>query len=313
MRRFVLLLLVLPFFLAISGIAQEQRIDWDKAHVKVQKISANVYLLQGVGGNIGAFVSNDGLVLIDCEELQMGPKIEAALKAISDKPVKYVLNTHWHGDHTGGNAYFGKTAIIIAHDNMRKKMATAHDPRITDLGVSLPAMTFSDQLTLHMNSGEIHAMHFEHGHTDGDAVVFFPQDNVVLTGDIFTNFNPPHFPAIDTDNDGSGGPQGAIAAAEYILAHTPDDVRIIPGHGGPATKTELTKYLAVLKDTTAALQAGINQRKSLDQLKQENVLAKWAYLDSNVIPTNLYIERLYHGLVPPMGGEAPAPQDRAGR
>jgi len=303
MRRFVLLLFVLPFFWAISGTAQEQRIDWDKAQVKVQKISANVYLLQGVGGNIGAFVSNDGLVLIDCEELQMGPKIEAALKAISDKPVKYVLNTHWHGDHTGGNAYFGKTAIIIAHDNMRKKMATEHDPRITDLGVSLPAITFSDQMTLHMNSGEIHAMHFEHGHTDGDAVVFFPQDNVVLTGDNFTNFNPPHFPAIDTDNDGSGGPQGAIAAAEYILAHTPDDVRIVPGHGSPAGKAKLTKYLAVLKETTAALQAEINQGKSLDQLKQENVLAKWAYLDSNVIPTNLYIERLYHGLVPPKGGE----------
>jgi cyclase len=302
MRRFLLGLFAVSFFTAISAIAQEQRIDWDKAQVKVQKLSANVYLLQGVGGNVGAYVSDDGLVLIDCEELQMGPKIETALKSISDKTVKYVLNTHWHGDHTGGNAYFGKTAVIIAHDNMRKKMATEHDPRITDLAVSLPAITFSDQFTLHLKSGDIHAIHFEHGHTDGDAVVFFPQDNVVLTGDNFTNFNPPHFPAIDTDNDGSGGPQGAVAAAEYILSHTPDDVRIVPGHGGVATKSELTKYLAVLKDTTAALQAGINQGKTLDQLKQENVLANWASLDSKVIPTNLYIERLYHGLVPPKDG-----------
>jgi len=304
MRRILLGLFAISLFTAIPSFAQEQRIDWDKAQVKVQKLSANVYLLQGVGGNVGAFISDDGSVLIDCEELQLGPKLEAAVKSISDKPVKYVLNTHWHGDHTGGNAYFGKTAVIIAQDNMRKKMAAEHDPRITDLAVSLPAITFSDQFTLHMKSGDIHAIHFEHGHTDGDAVVFFPQDNVVLTGDNFTNFNPPHFPAIDTDNDGSGGPQGAIAAAEYILSHTPDDVRIVPGHGGVAGKSELTKYLAVLKETTAALQAGINQGKTLDQLKQENVLAKWASLDSNVIPTNLYIERLYHGLVPPNGGGA---------
>jgi glyoxylase-like metal-dependent hydrolase (beta-lactamase superfamily II) len=303
MRRIAhVLLLFSSFVFAISGFAQERQIDWDKVQVKVQKISANVYLLQGLGGNIGAIVSDDGVALIDCEELQMGPKIEAALKAISDKPVKYVLNTHWHGDHTGGNAYFGKTATIIAQDNMRKKMAAEHDPRITDLPVSLPAITFSDQLTLHMKSGEIHAVHFEHGHTDGDAVVFFPMDNVVLTGDNFTNFNPPHFPAIDTDNDGSGGPQGAIAVSEYVLAKTPDDVKIVPGHGGLATKAELTKYLAVLRDTTAAVQAGIDQGKNLDQLKQENMLRKWAYLDSNVIPTNLYIERLYHGLAPPKGG-----------
>src|ERR1700680_2784990 len=304
MRRFVLVLFAVSCFVAISGFAQEQRIDWDKVQVKVQKLSANVYLLQGLGGNVGAFVSDDGLVLIDCEELQMGPKIEAALKNISDKPVKYLPNTHWHGDHTGVNAYVGKTAIIIAHENMRKKMATSHDPRITDLAVSLPAITFSDQFTLHMNGGEIHAIHFEHGHTDGDAVIFFPQANVVLTGDNFTNFDPPHFPPIDADNDGSGGPQGSIAVAEYILSHTPDDVKIVPGHGGVATKSELTKYLAVLKDTTAALQAGIDQGKTLDQLKQENVLAKWAYLDSNVIHTDLYVERLYHGLVPPKGGGA---------
>jgi cyclase len=301
MRRFAFVLFVLWFFIAISALAQEQRIDWDKIQVRVQKLSANVYFLQGLGGNVGALASDDGWVLIDCEELEMGPKIEAALKAISDKPVKYVLNTHWHGDHTGGNAYFGKTAILIGQDNMRKRMATAHDPRITDLAFSLPGITFSDQLTLHMNGGEIQAIHFEHGHTDGDAVIFFPQANVVMTGDNFTNFNPPHFPAIDADNDGSGGPQGSIAVAEYILGHAPDDVRIIPGHGGVATKSELSKYLKVLKETSGALQAGIDQGKTLDQLKQENVLAKWADLDSNVIPTNLFLERLYHGLVPPKG------------
>jgi cyclase len=101
-------------------------------------------------------------------------------------------------------------------------------------------------------------MHFENGHADGDAVIFFPQANVVMTGDNFTNFDPPHFPPIDADNDGSGGPQGSIAVAEYILSHAPDNVTIVPGHGGIASKAELIKYLAVLKETTAALQAGID-------------------------------------------------------
>jgi hypothetical protein len=146
MRRYAFVLLLLSFFIANAGFAQEQRIGWDKVQVKVQKVSGNVYLIQGFGGNVGAFVSDDELVLIDCEELRMGPRIEAALKTLSDKPVKYVLNTHWHGDHAGGNAYFGKTANLIAHGNMRKKMATSRDARITNLGVSLPATAFSARL-----------------------------------------------------------------------------------------------------------------------------------------------------------------------
>jgi cyclase len=218
--------------------------------------------------------------------------------------VKYVLNTHWHGDHTGGNAYFGKSAIIIAQDNVRKKMETETDRRITNLLLSLPVITFSDQLTLHLNGGELHAIHFAHGHTDGDSLVLFSQTNVVHMGDLFTNFDPPHFPAVDTENDGSGGPQGEIAAAEYVLAKAPDDVKIIPGHGNVASKVELNKYLDVLKGTSAAVQAGMDQGKSLEQLKQEKVLAKWEYLDSPPIKTDVYLERLYKGLASQKAGGA---------
>jgi cyclase len=199
--------------LTLSAFGQQQTPDYDKVEIKLQKLSGNVYMLQGLGGNVVAYAGKDATVLVDCEEVELGPKIEAALKTISDKPVKYVLNTHWHGDHTGGNAYFGKTATIIAHDNVRKKMATEQDRRITNLAISLPLITFSDEITLHMDAGEIHAVHFAHGHSDGDSVVFYPEANVVQMGDDFTNFVPPHYPAIDTDNDGTGGPQGAIAAA----------------------------------------------------------------------------------------------------
>jgi cyclase len=187
--------------------------------------------------------------------------------------------------------------VRIAHDNVRKKMQTEHDRRITNLAVSLPTITFSDQFTLHMSGEEIHAVHFAHGHSDGDSVVFYPEANVVQMGDDFTNFAPPHYPAIDTDNDGSGGPQGAIAAAQYVLEHSPSDVKIVPGHGSLGSKADLSNYLALLQATSAAVQAGIAQGKSLDQLKQEKVLAKWEYLDSPAIRTDVYLERLYKGLL----------------
>jgi cyclase len=275
--------------------------DFSKVQIKLQKLAENVFVLQSSGvqagmGNIGVFAGNDGIVRVDSQLVELGPKIDAALKTISDKPVKYVLNTHWHGDHTGGNAYWGKTAILMAQDNVPKTMRREPDRRITDLPVSLPTVTFSNQFALHINGGELRAMYFGRAHTDGDVVVFFPGGTVVHMGDAFTNFDPPHFPAIDNDNDGSGGPEGEIAAIEYVLAHAPDDAKIIPGHGAVATNAELKKYLDVVQATTAAVQAGINQGKSLDQLKQEKVLAPWQYLDSPPIRTDIYLERLYKSL-----------------
>jgi cyclase len=295
-RRFSSLVGLL-FLLVLPALAQQQQPDWDKIQIKLEKLDEHVYLVQGFGGNIGAYVGDDGIVLIDAEQVQLGPKIEAALKTISDKPVKFVLNTHWHGDHTGGNAYFGKTAVIIAQEDVRKTMQTEPDRlgRITDLPVSLPVVTFSKELTLHMQGGDIHAVYFPKGHTSSDTVVFMPGGRVVHTGDDFTNFSPPNFPAVDFENDGSGGVQGVRAACEYVLSHTPDDVKIIPGHGNLATKPDLSKYLDVLNGTVAAVQAGIDQGKSLDQLKQEKVLDKWSYIAQGPRADN-YIERVYKSL-----------------
>jgi cyclase len=146
-----------------------------------------------------------------------------------------------------------------------------------------------------LNGAEIHAIHFAHGHTDGDSIYIFPQGKVVQTGDDFVNWEQPGFPAIDMDGDGSGGVQGQIDVAEYILGHTPDDVKIIPGHGIVASKADVVKELAVLKGTVAAVQAGIDQGKSLDQLKQEKVLAQFEYLNTH-IKTDVYLQHLYNAL-----------------
>lgn len=309
MRSFTFCVPALILAIAAAGFAQQpqqQAPDLSKVQVKVQKLADNVYVLQSSGvqagmGNIGVFAGDDGIVLVDSQLVELGPKIEAALKTVSDKPVKYVLNTHWHGDHTGGNAYFGKTAVLIAQDNVPKTMQKEPDRRITNLPVSLPAITFSNQFALRINGGELRAMYFGRAHTDGDVVVFFPGNTAVHMGDIFTNFDPPHFPALDNDNDGTGGPEGAVAAIDYVLAHAPDDAKIIPGHGVVASKVELRKYLDVIEATTAVVQAGINQGKSLDQLKQEKVLAQWDYLESPPIKEDVYLERLYKSLTAKKG------------
>jgi len=299
--------LAVAFLVFASVQASAQRdINWDTVQIKTQKLDDNVYVLQfmgpdgpagNVGGNVGAFIGADGIAIVDAGYASAAPKLEAALKAISDKPITYLLNTHWHGDHTEADRYFGKTTIIVAHENARKKMqaGTARFP--ASPAVALPRITFDDRITLHMNGGDIEAVHFDHGHTDTDAIYFFPSGKVVQTGDDFVNWPIPGFPAIEQDTDGTGGVDGQIAALEYILSRAPADVKIIPGHGIVASRDDAVKMLAVLKDTRAAVLAGLSQGKSFAQMKQEKAFAKWDYLnESHHIQSDVYFERLYKGL-----------------
>src|SRR5215470_14440146 len=287
-------LLAVIFVSLISAILAAQ--DFSKVEMKVQKVAGSVYMIQGAGGNIGASVGDDGIVMVDDEFLPLAEKIEAALKGITDKPVKVVLNTHWHGDHTGGNPHFGEKAPIIAQENVRKRLASGGKTRFGEVKpapkVALPVITFEENVTVHLNGEDIRAIHVPNGHTDGDSVIFFPQSNVVHMGDDF--FNGGMFPFIDIDSGGSV--QGMIAGGEKVLAETPDDVKIIPGHGPLANKEDLRKFVNVLKETSAAVQAGIKQHKTLDQLKQEKVLAKWDSWGQGFIKTDMYIEILYDSL-----------------
>jgi glyoxylase-like metal-dependent hydrolase (beta-lactamase superfamily II) len=303
--RTLLGIALLVAFVSVPAWAQ-RNIDWDKVQVTTQQLDENVYVLQfmgpagaagNAGGNVGAFIGTDGIAIVDCGFAPLAPKLAAALAAISDKPLKYVLNTHWHGDHSGADEYFGKTATIVAHENARKKMQTGGTLFPPSAAIALPAITFDDRLTLHMRGGDLEGVHFERGHTNTDAIYFFPGGKVVQTGDDFVNWPIPGFPAIEQDNDGTGGVDGQIAALELILSRAPADVKIIPGHGNIASRDDMVKMLKVLKDTRAAVLAGLSQGKSLEQMKQEKAFARWDYLnESHHIQSDVYFERLYKGL-----------------
>src|SRR5947209_4670240 len=298
--RKMLIFVVCVTILAVLPLAAQQ--DLSKVEIKVQKVSGTVYMLVGAGGNIGASVGEDGIVVVDNEYLPLAEKIEAALKGLTDKPVKFVLNTHWHGDHTGGNPYFGEKAPIIAQENVRKRLASGGKTRFGETKpapkVALPVITFDEDVSVHLNGEDIRAIHIANGHTDGDSVIFFPQSKVVHMGDDF--FNGGMFPFIDLDSGGSV--QGMIAGGEKVLAEAPDDVKIIPGHGPLGTKDDLRKFVTMLKETSAAVQAGIKKKKTLAQLKQEKVLAQWDSYGQGFIKTDVFIEILYDSLTKKLSG-----------
>lgn len=289
MRRLYLTLSLL----LVSSVALAQGRDFSKVEVKATKVAGTVYMITGAGGNIGVSVGDDGVVVIDDQFAPLAPKIEAALKTIVDKPVRFLLNTHYHGDHTGGNEYFAnKSTTIVAHENVRKRLESGTSVRGEATPPApkgaLPVITFNDTLTIHLNGEDVKAVHMPHGHTDGDAVIWFTKSNVVHMGDDFFNGT---FPFVDTDNGGSV--KGLIANLEKVLNTVPDDVKIIPGHGALSDKAGLRKFLDTLKATQAAVAKGIAAGKTAEQLKSEKVLAEWDSWGQGFIKTDMWIDTLY--------------------
>ncbi len=292
--------LLWAFLLAAPVLAQ----DFSKVEIKVTKVAGTVYMLQGAGGNIGASVGEDGIVIVDDQYAPLADKIQAALKGITDKPVRFVINTHWHGDHTGGNAYFQRQGTILAQENVRERLKNGGKVLGNDVKPAakevLPIITFNDRASVHLNGEDIRAIHFPHGHTDGDSVIFFTQSNVVHMGDDFVTYG---FPFIDLDSGGSV--RGMIAACEKVLATVAPDVKVIPGHGPLSTVADLKPFVAMLKDATARVENGIKQGKNVDQLKQEKVLAgyeSWGG-EGKFITTDKFIETLYNDLTGKKTGE----------
>ena len=292
-------LAILPFQ---SAFAQDE--DFSKVELRVTKVAGNVYMLDAAkgdaGGNIGASVGEDGIVIVDDQFAPLADKIRAALKGVTDKPVRFVINTHYHGDHTGGNAIFQKEAPVIAQDNVRKRLekggkagnggSVGFENKPAEK-VALPIITFEHDVTVHLNGEDIRALHFPAGHTDGDSVIYFPQSNVVHMGDDFVTYG---FPFIDVASGGSI--DGMIDGVEKAIAQLPADVKVIPGHGPVSNLDDVRAYVKMLKETREVVEKALKKHKTMDQMKQEKILEPWKKYSGEFISTDAFIETLYNSL-----------------
>lgn len=263
--------------------------------VKTVKITDKVFMLQGRGGNVGVSAGADGILIIDDDFSQVAPKIGEALKVLgSDKP-RFIFNTHWHGDHTQGNNFFGKDSIIIAHTNVRKRLATDAifmGEKFTAFPkFALPMITFDQSTSVHFNDEEIVAVHYPNGHTDGDSVIFFTKANVVHLGD---HFFANRFPFVDLESGGSV--RGLTKNVAEIIAKLPADVKIIPGHGNLSTLTDLKNYHQMLLETTDIVSKGMIGGKTLEGIKKDGLPAKYQTWGSGFIKTDVWIETIYKSL-----------------
>jgi cyclase len=291
MRRTVLTLLAV--LVALPGFAQQQ--DFSKVEVKATPVAGHIYMLQGAGGNIGVSVGSDGVLIVDDEFAPLADKIRAALKGIGDGKIAFILNTHWHGDHTGGNPVFGREAPIIAQDNVRKRLMTEQHvmgnttPPMSKEG--LPVITFAESLSVHFNDEEIKVIHFPHGHTDGDSVIFFTGSNVIHMGD---DFFAGRFPFVDLESGGSV--TGMAENVAKVLAEIPDDAKIIPGHGPLSTKADLKAFHRMLVETTAIVRKEIAAGKDLKAIQAAGLPDEWKPWGSGFVDTDRWLASVYESL-----------------
>ena len=235
--------------------------------LKVTHVSGAIHMLEGKGGNVGVSAGDDGLLIVDDQFASEEAKIRAALKDINPGSLKFVLNTHVHGDHTGGNEAFGKEATIIAHENVRKRLMDDELPK-----VALPVVTYENSVSVHFNGEEIELIHFPNGHTDTDTVIYFRGSNVVHMGD---HFFSGRFPFIDLGRDGSV--EGYLKNVATVLETLPEDVKIIPGHGPLSTKADLKAFHGMIDACYTSVKEQVDAGKTIEDIQAKGVPA--AYKD----------------------------------
>ena len=299
------------------GHAEPQGLDFSKVEIKTEKAAGSVYVLFGAGGNIGVSAGPDGVLIVDDQFAPLADKIRAALKPLSPGQLRFVLNTHFHFDHTHANPVFGREALIVAHANVRRRLAA--DTVV--LGTTykalpkegLPVVTYDTTVSLHFNGEEIRVVHFPAGHTDGDSVVFFTSSNVIHMGD---DFFAARFPFVDIDNGGSV--EGLTRNIAEVIAKAPAGVKIIPGHGPLSTVEDLRAYHSMLVETTDLVRTRLRSGRTLEQAKAEGLPDKWKDWGSGFINTQQWIEIVYRSLQQNAGKKAslkpePTPRDAAAR
>jgi glyoxylase-like metal-dependent hydrolase (beta-lactamase superfamily II) len=295
MKRYSLALAAL--FLCIGAIRTSAQTDWSKVEIKVTKVSGNVYMLEGAGGNIGVSVGPDGILIVDDQFAPLADKIKAALKTLGDGKLKFVLNTHYHGDHTGSNTVFGPDAPIIAQTNVRKRLSEEQKSKFFNRTTpsmakeGLPVITFDNAVSVFFNGEEIKVIHFPHGHTDGDSVIFFTGSNVVHMGD---DFFYGRFPVVDLE--AGGDVEGMTKNVGDIISKLPAGVKIIPGHGQLTDVEGLKSFHNMLVQTTDIVRKRMAAGKTLDQIKAEGLPEEWKSWGSGFIKTDLWLTLIYNSL-----------------
>ncbi|MDH4001054.1 MAG: MBL fold metallo-hydrolase [Xanthomonadales bacterium] len=273
--------------------------QFEDVSIKTVPVGGAVYMMEGRGGNLGVMTGPDGVLLIDDQYAPLTAKILAAIAEIDDGPIRFVLNTHWHFDHTGGNEELGGMgAVIVSQDNARQRMSTDQFMQVIDRNIpalppaALPVVTFNDRVTFHFNGEAVVAYHAAHAHTDGDIIIHFPQSNVIHMGDIFFNKT---YPLIDLDSGGTA--QGMIAAVQSALGLCHSDTRVIPGHGPLANCADLETYGQMLADVTDRVRELMGRGMTLEEVVAARPNAKLdEELGGGFIKPDRFLEFIYRSL-----------------
>lgn len=259
--------------------------------IKTTHVAGTVHMLEGEGGNIGVCAGEDGLLMVDDQYAPLAARIKAALDALGKGDLQYLVNTHHHGDHTGGNAFFGKGVPVIAHDNVLKRLKMPDRQGNTMVRDGLPKITYDDDVSLHVNGEKIRLVHYPACHTDGDTVVMFETSNVVHMGDMFF---VGRFPYVDLAS--GGDVESFIEAITELAESLPEDVKIIPGHGPLAGIAELREYLAMMEETVGLVRTAIEAGKTKKQIQASGLPPKYKGWGSGFIPEQRWIDIVFESL-----------------
>jgi len=282
---------LVSFFTLVFIINNSYANKYADVKIKVIPASDNVYMLKGAGGNIAVLATREGLLLVDDQFAPLAERIEKAMKSLVDKPLKYIVNTHYHGDHTGSNRYFSHQAPIFAHENVRHRLKNKNKDKADTDKQALPVVTYKDDINIFLDNETIQLTHLENGHTDGDTIVYFKQANVLHTGDLFF---AGAFPYVDLKSGGSV--KGYLAAVTYMLKHTPDDVVIIPGHGKLTNKASLKTFAKMIQFSISSVKKSIEMGMSEAGIVEKGLPEKYQSFAGGFINEERWLKTLYSDL-----------------
>lgn len=292
------LLIIFGIFIAFLSLSTLDTIYASHLEINTTKLSDNMYVIHGSGGNVILSLGNDGVVLVDDQYAPVTEKLKWVIANLTDKPIKLVINTHLHPDHVGGNEKLGETgAVIVSHDNVRKRLSSDQffefiNMTIPALSVKgLPIITFSQNMTFYQNDDEIKIIHLEDGHTDGDSAVYFTKNNVIHVGDDFSDRS---YPLVDLSSRGSI--DGLILSLKKILSMLNEDTIVVAGHSGISNQTKVKDYLNMLTDVHDNINNMIKERKSLDEIIKSKPTSKYdmiyydhSFIKPKDIVTNIFM------------------------